>query len=74
MGKRLIKSVNAVNSKGVPVEIEFWGKEVTHRPISGHASTVVGSYELFLANGHSVNDLGGGRYEVVETDEILREV
>ena len=43
-------------------------------PIDGSSQEIEGSKSLNLSNGHSVNDIDGETFQVVETDLIIRKV
>ena len=44
------------------------------KAIDGSSQEIEGSKSFYLLNGHSVNDIDGETFQVVETDLIIRKV
>ena len=72
MPNKLIRSFDAIDSRGAKVRLEVFQEFVTGTPdLGGHIPVVSGLKSFRTADGKPVTRMEKGRYQVVATGEVL---
>lgn len=74
MESRVTGSFKCTDDDGKIYTVIEHTKIVTFKPNSGVAEKTKGTKSLYLSNGHSVNYIDGEKFQVVETDAIIRKI
>jgi hypothetical protein len=67
----LKQRIAAIGSDGERQILNVWGHRINTSTLQGRSSRAEGLPEIRTANGLAVNRLTRGRYQVVQTGEIL---